>query len=125
MYVVGKPRFFLRLEGVVLLIASLVLFSSTHQHWWWVPVLLFLPDLVMVGYVRSTATGAMLYNLGHSYLLPVLIALSAWRSDRPLLLAIGLIWLAHIGMDRALGYGLKYDDNFKHTHLGSLYKQHS
>ena len=125
MYVVGKPRFFLRLEGVVLLVASLVLFSSTHQHWWWVPVLLFLPDLFMVGYLRSTWTGAMLYNLGHSYLLPVLIALSAWRSDRPLLLAIGLIWLAHVGMDRALGYGLKYDDNFKHTHLRSLYKQHS
>ena len=120
MYVVGKPKFFLRLEGVVLLVASLVLFSSTHQHWWWVPVLLFLPDLFMVGYLRSTESGAMLYNLGHSYLLPVLLALSAWRSDRPLLLAIGLIWLAHIGMDRALGYGLKYGDNFKHTHLGSL-----
>ncbi len=122
MYVVGRPRFLLRLEGVVLFIASLVLFSSTHQHWWWVPVLLLVPDVFMVGYVRSTETGGMLYNLGHTYFLPVLITLSAWRSDRPLLLAIGLIWLAHIGMDRALGYGLKYDDNFKHTHLGSLSK---
>ena len=120
MYVIGKPRTFLRIDGLVLLAGSLILFNSTHQHWWWVPALLFFPDLFMVGYVRSTETGAMLYNLGHSYLLPVLIALCAWRSDRPFLLAIGLIWLAHIGMDRCLGYGLKYDESFKHTHLGSL-----
>lgn len=123
MFVTGKPKTFLRMDGLVLLVATLILFNSTDQHWWWVPVLLFLPDLFMAGYIRSTQTGALLYNLGHSYFLPTLLALCAWRSDRPLLLAIGLIWLAHIGMDRTLGYGLKYDDDFKHTHLGSLYKQ--
>lgn len=123
MYVVGKPRFFLRLEGVVLFFASLVLFSSTHQHWWWVPALLLVPDLFMAGYARSTNLGALIYNVGHTYLLPAFVALYGWHLDRPLVLAIGLIWLAHIGMDRFAGYGLKYDDDFKHTHLGSMSKE--
>ncbi len=123
MYVVGKPRVFLRLEGVVLFIASLVLFNSTHQHWWWVPVLLLVPDIFMAGYVRSTQLGALIYNIGHAYPLPTSMALYGWHSHRPLVLAIGLIWLAHIGMDRFSGYGPKYDDNFKHTHLGSLLKK--
>jgi len=123
MYVVGKPRVFLRIEGVVLFIASLFLFSSTHQHWWWVPVLLLVPDVFMVGYARSTQLGALIYNIGHIYLVPMLIALYSWHNHRPLISAIGLIWLAHIGMDRLLGYGLKYDDNFKHTHLGDLFKK--
>lgn len=123
MYVVGKPRFFLRVEGTVLLTASLVLFDSTRQHWWWVPVLLFVPDIFMAGYAKSTKLGALIYNVGHTYLLPTSMGLYGWQSHRPLVLGIGLIWLAHIGMDRVLGYGLKYDDNFKHTHLGSLLKQ--
>ena len=122
MYVVGKPKFFLRLEGVVLFVAALLIFHSTHQHWWWVPALLLTPDLFMVGYAQSTQLGALIYNIGHTYLLPVSIALYGWHSHRPLVLAISLIWLAHIGMDRFAGYGLKYDDNFKHTHLGSLLK---
>lgn len=122
MYVVGRPRFFLRLEGVVLFVSSLLIFNSTHQHWWWVPVLLLLPDLFMVGYARSTQLGALIYNIGHTYLLPALMALYGWHNHRSLVLAIGLIWLAHIGMDRFAGYGLKYNDNFKHTHLGSLSK---
>lgn len=123
MYVVGRPKIFLHIEGAVLLIASLLLFSATHQHWWWVPVLLFAPDIFMAGYVRSTILGALTYNIGHTYPLPAFVALYGVHSHRPFILAIGLIWLAHIGMDRLLGYGLKYDENFKHTHLGDLTKK--
>jgi len=123
LYVVGKPRFFLQLEGAVLLAASLSLFASTHQPWWWVPPLLFMPDFFMLGYARSTKFGAMTYNIGHSYLLPAPVALYGIHGHRPLVLGVGLVWLAHIGMDRLLGYGLKYDDSFKHTHLGSLFKK--
>lgn len=123
MYVVGRPRIFLQLEGAVLLGSSLFLFNSTHQHWWWVPALLFVPDIFMVGYAQSTKFGALIYNIGHTYLLSACLALYGLHSQRPFILAIGLIWLAHIGMDRVLGYGLKYDDNFKHTHLGSLLKK--
>ena len=120
MYVVGRPRFFLKLEGVVLLGASLFLFGYTHQYWWWVPALLFVPDIFMVGYAQSKKLGALIYNIGHTHLLPAIIALYGLHGHRPLALAVGLIWLAHIGMDRLLGYGLKYDDDFKHTHLGDL-----
>lgn len=86
-------------------------------------LLLFAPDLFIVGYARSTKIGALIYNLGHSYLLPAFLTFYGWQSERPLLLAIGLIWFAHIGMDRFAGFGLKYDDNFKHTHLGNLAKK--
>ena len=121
--VIGRPRFFLRIEGLVLFIGSLTLFGKTHQRWWWVPLLLFAPDIFMAGYVRSTKVGALIYNLGHSYLLPAITTFYGWYSNHFLLLAIGLIWFAHIGMDRFAGYGLKYDDNFKHTHLGNLFKK--
>ena len=123
MYVVGRPRLFLQLEGAVLFCASLFLFNSTHQHWWWVPALLFVPDVFMLGYARSTQLGALIYNIGHTHLLPACLALYGLHNHRPFVIGIGLIWLAHIGMDRVLGYGLKYDDDFKHTHLGSLLKK--
>lgn len=108
---------------LVLLVGALLLFRYTHQRWWWIPLLLLAPDLFIVGYARSTKSGAFIYNLGHSYLLPGVLTFYGWQSDRPLFLAIGLIWFAHIGMDRFAGYGLKYDYNFKHTHLGNLSKK--
>ncbi len=123
MYVVGRPRLFLQLEGAVILGGSLFLFNSTHQHWWWVPALLLVPDIFMVGYAKSSKLGALTYNIGHTYLIPACLALYGLHSHRPFVIGIGLIWLAHIGMDRILGYGLKYDDDFKHTHLGSLHKK--
>jgi hypothetical protein len=61
-----------------------------------------------------------LYNLAHSTALPAAVAGLGWWQGRPLVLALGLVWLAHIGADRVLGYGLKYGDNFQHTHLGQL-----
>jgi hypothetical protein len=118
--VAGRPARWLRVEGVILLISALVLFGSTHQHWWLVPAAILLPDLLMAGYLGGTKVGAAAYNLGHSYPLPAVLSLFGVDRHAPLALALGLIWLAHVGMDRALGYGLKYDDNFQHTHLGQL-----
>jgi Domain of unknown function (DUF4260) len=116
----SKPKRWLQLDGAVLFTASIVLFSQTHQRWWIYPVLLFVPDIFMIGYVRNAKIGAFFYNLGHSYFAPSLLMLYGW--NHPLCLAIGLIWLGHVGWDRFFGYGLKYDSNFKHTHLGSLFK---
>jgi hypothetical protein len=121
--VVSRPQIFLRVDGFLLFIASLLLFSSIRQSWWLVPLLLFVPDIFMVGYAKSTKVGALIYNTGHSYLLPTVTTMFGWYQHHHLVLAIGLIWLAHVGMDRFLGYGLKYDDNFKHTHLGNLSKK--
>ncbi len=71
----------------------------------------------MLGYLRNPRLGAMLYNLGHSTILPFALIGPGFVLSHPTALAIGLIWLAHVGFDRAAGYGLKYADAFKHTHL--------
>jgi hypothetical protein len=118
--VVGVPRRWLRLEGLTLLLGSLVAYSTTRQAWWLVPVTLLSPDLLMVGYLAGTRSGGSMYNLAHTTSLPAaLIGLGWWQHQR-LALALGLVWLAHIGMDRLMGYGLKYGDNAQHTHLGLL-----
>jgi hypothetical protein len=85
-----------------------------------VPLVLFLPDLFMVGYVASTRVGATIYNAGHSYVGPAALWLVAAVVGSPGTKAAALVWAAHIGMDRALGYGLKYPDSFRNTHLGRI-----
>lgn len=120
MFVTGKPKGFLRLDGLVLFLATLFLFESTHQKWWIFLALFFVPDIFMLGYLKDTKVGALFYNVGHSYFAPAMTLFIGWRVSSLLTMAIGIIWLGHIGFDRAIGYGLKYDDNFKTTHLGSL-----
>jgi Domain of unknown function (DUF4260) len=117
--VVSALRLWLQLEGATLLVGSLVAFSTTHRSWWLVPLVFFLPDLFMAGYLGGTRIGANVYNLAHSTPLPALIVGYGWSQHRPLLLALGLVWLGHIGMDRLLTFGLKYPDHFQHTHLSS------
>ena len=122
MFVTGRPRRYLQIDGLVLFIAMIVLFAATHQHWWIFPVLLFVPDVFILGYLKNPRLGAFLYNVGHSYLAPTVTIFVGWRASSLLTMAIGIIWLGHVGLDRFLGYGLKYDDNFKTTHLGNLSK---
>ena len=76
----------------------------------------------MIGYVRSNKLGALLYNLGHSYPAPFSLLYFAWINHSKIWMAVGIIWIGHIGWDRFFGYGLKYDSKFKDTHLGSLEK---
>jgi hypothetical protein len=117
----GLPLHFLRWEGLVLLAASLaVFFGGLNEAWWLVPALLFLPDVAIGGYARSNRAGALAYNLAHSYPAPALVGGLALVADSPLGQGVALIWFAHIGMDRALGYGLKYDTDFNDTHLGHI-----
>ena len=118
--VVGAPRRWLRVEGATLLIGSLVGYSTTGQPWWLVPLTVLVPDLLMVGYFGGTRIGARVYNLAHSTSLPAAMVGIGWWQSQPLVVALALIWLAHIGVDRLVGYGLKYDDHFQHTHLGRL-----
>ncbi len=119
--VTGFPLKILRSEGAVLLAAAVTFyFYGLDEPWWLLPVLLFVPDAFMVGYARSRRAGALLYNLAHSYPAPALLGVIATMADKPLGKGVALIWLAHIGMDRALGYGLKYDTDFKDTHLGRI-----
>ena len=115
--VVGAPRRWLGLEGLVLLAGALIAYSTLGQPWWLVPAGILVPDIAMSGYAAGTRLGAHLYNLAHATLLPaVMLGIGYWQADR-LLMALALIWLAHIGLDRLLGMGLKYNDRFTHTHL--------
>jgi hypothetical protein len=95
-------------------------FVGLDEPWWLVPALLFVPDVAMVGYARSRRAGALLYNAAHSYPVPALLGALAIGADEPLWQGVALVWFAHIGMDRALGYGLKYETDFKDTHLGRI-----
>jgi hypothetical protein len=118
--VAGTPRRWLRVEAATLLAASLVAYSRTGQAWWLVPLTVLVPDLTMIGYLGGPRLGARLYNLGHSTPLPAIVVGVGWWQDKSLPAALGLVWLAHIGLDRLLGYGLKYPDHFQHTHLGRI-----
>ena len=125
--VLGAPRIWLQIEGMTLLIGSLVAFSTTHRSWWLVPLVILLPDFLWMGYVAGTKIGAYVYNIGHATPLPALMAAVAWWQGSSLWFAMGAIWLGHIGMDRVFRYGLKYNDHFQHTHLSTVKenKKHS
>ncbi|MCI0426026.1 MAG: DUF4260 domain-containing protein [Actinobacteria bacterium] len=113
------PLALLRIEGLVMLIAGVVGFGATDASWWWFFGLLLAPDLSMAGYLVSPGTGAKVYNAGHSLVGPGLL-FAAGLVWEPVMYVIGSIWLTHIGMDRLFGYGLKYLDDFRHTHLGVI-----
>jgi hypothetical protein len=70
----------------------------------------------MVGYVAGPRVGALLYNIGHPYAVPVALGAFGYALAASLGVALALIWAAHIGMDRALGYGLKRQSGFWDTH---------
>jgi hypothetical protein len=114
--VVQPVRTILRLEGLLLLVALIAAYWFVRASWILFIVLLFLPDLAMLGYLRDTRIGAWSYNALHTLIGPLLLA--ALSVGFHGLFPIAIIWAAHIAMDRALGAGLKYEDSFGHTHLG-------
>jgi hypothetical protein len=113
----------LRLEGLFLLAVSVVLYEQLRGGWGWFAALFLVPDLSLAGYLFGPQSGALVYNLGHSTLGPLLLALLGLLAGLPEVLPYALIWTAHIGFDRALGYGLKYGTAFGHTHLGPVGRQ--
>lgn len=117
----GTVRTILRLEGVAVLVLSAAAYSQWSQHGWGLFALLFLvPDLSMVGYLAGSRIGAVTYNVVHAYVGPAALACAAVLWLGPLWLAVALIWSAHIGFDRAVGYGLKLPSGFESTHLGPI-----
>jgi len=116
----------LKLEEAAQFVLAIILFNQLQYAWYIFPLLLLLPDVSMLGYVFNTKAGAFLYNLFHHKATAVVVlAAGFWLNSQPLLLA-GVILLGHAAMDRMQGYGLKYNDDFKHTHLGWIgKKQHA
>jgi hypothetical protein len=113
------PKWILRAEGLALLGAAAAAYAQTGTGWVLFAILFLLPDVFMLGYLREPRLGAIIYNIGHTTILPFTLIGAALAGSIPTMLSVGLIWMAHIGFDRAMGYGLKYDDDFKHTHLSS------
>jgi hypothetical protein len=116
-----NARLLQRLEGGVMLALGIIAYAWLGQSWLTFGILLLAPDLAMLGYLRSTAVGTLTYNLAHTYVGPALLVLLGLATG-PLAFGLAAIWTAHIGVDRLLGYGLKLDSGFEHTHLGPIGK---
>jgi Domain of unknown function (DUF4260) len=118
-----EPITLQRLEGGVLLALSLVLYWRTGTSWWLYLLLILAPDLFMLGYLRGPRVGAAVYNLGHTWLLPGILAVAGVIGSSTLIASLAIIWFGHIGVDRLLGYGLKLPASFQATHLGEIGKK--
>lgn len=110
----------LRIEGLVALVATVTAYWFLGGNWWLFAALLLAPDLSFFGLYAGEASGAKIYNLAHTYAVPALFGAIGWFSGLFWLTEVALIWAAHIGMDRAVGYGLKYPGFAHHTHLGLI-----
>jgi Domain of unknown function (DUF4260) len=119
-HVTSGVRTLLRLEGLAVLMVAAAAYASFGDGWGLFAALFLLPDLAFFGYLAGPRAGALAYNASHSYVGPLGVLTAGVLGAMPALLPIALIWFAHIGFDRALGYGLKYAGGFNQTHLGML-----
>ena len=111
------PSRLLRLEGAAVLVAAVALYYDSGGSWWLLAALLLAPDLGAIGFAFGPRAGAASYDATHVEAVPLALAVGGHLGGSDLAVQLGLIWLAHIGMDRAIGYGLKYPTHFKDTHL--------
>jgi len=114
----GGVRAVLRLEALAVLAAAVAAFAALHANWWLFAALFLAPDISFLAYLANPRVGAVAYNSVHSYCAPILLGMLGCFVPAHSLLPIALIWAAHIGFDRAIGYGLKYGSGFGDTHLG-------
>jgi hypothetical protein len=111
-------RVWLRLEGIVAGLLAISLYAQQGGSWLAFAALFFVPDISCAGYLAGPRVGSAIYNVTHSYVGPLVLAATMLSAGAGLTLA--LVWAAHIGFDRALGYGLKYPTAFSDTHLGRI-----
>ena len=116
----GAIRIVLRLEGLLVMVAAMLAYHKYGAGWGTFAWFFLAPDLSFLGYLAGARVGAISYNMAHSYMGAVACLIVSQLLAAPLLLTVGIIWCAHIGFDRALGYGLKYSTGFKFTHLGRI-----
>lgn len=101
-------------------VLSAILYAQTGASWWLFAALWLAPDLSMLAYLGRPCRASRIYNAFHTYVLPITLGITAQLTHNTALVAIALIWVNHIAIDRLLGYGLKYPDGFAWTHLGGL-----
>lgn len=115
-----RPGFLLRLEGAAVIAVTLVLYVALGASGWLFLALILAPDISIAGYIGGRRVGAMVYNAVHTYALPAGLFALGFVGERATAMAVALIWAAHIGADRVLGFGLKYASGFRDTHLQRL-----
>jgi len=116
----------LKLEEVAIFLLCLFLYNKLDFAWWWFPILFLVPDIGMLGYAFGPKIGAFTYNLLHYRFVAALVAFYALTYGNEYWKLAAIILFAHISLDRAFGYGLKYDDSFSNTHLGVVgVKEHN
>ena len=118
----GGVKILLRLEGLTLFLGMTLLYAVWGGSWWVYFILFLVPDISIAAYLSGPKFGAMIYNAMHSYMAPMTMMVTGFGTASPLVLSIAIIWLAHIGIDRAFGFGLKYSLGFGFTHLGRIGK---
>ena len=118
----GGVRDILRWEGAALFAGMSLFFWISGAPWQIYAVFFLVPDLSFLAYLAGPRIGAGVYNAMHATIGPLLLVLVGLLLAEPIAGSIALVWLAHIGIDRALGYGLKYDAGFGFTHLGRIGK---
>lgn len=116
----GGVRVLLRVEATLLFVLSLWAYHRHGAGWGVFALCFLLPDLAFLGYLAGPRIGALAYNTTHALVGPLLLLALGIAGDARPLLAAGLIWIAHVGFDRMLGYGLKYPAGFRETHLGRI-----
>lgn len=116
----GGVRLILRLEGLLVFVGAAMAYGQTGYGWGNFALYFLAPDLALLAYLANSRVGALTYNTTHSYLGAIASVLVGHLTAEPILYAVGLVWAAHIGFDRALGYGLKYASGFSYTHLGRI-----
>jgi hypothetical protein len=117
----GYVNWILRLEGLIVLICTLLTFKHfSLASWKTFFLFFFFPDISFLGYVVGKKFGSIFYNVMHSYTAPLVIGALMWAGYFVDFSYLIIIWIGHIGFDRALGYGLKYSTGFEYTHLGII-----
>lgn len=110
----------IRIEWAVIAGIALAAYFGTGGSWLLFALLILVPDLSMAGYLAGPRIGAFCYNALHWAVPPLVLLAAGYQFGPPLLMQVGLIWLAHIAIDRVLGYGLKLPTGFRDTHMGRI-----
>jgi hypothetical protein len=109
-----------KLEEFMMFILGVFMFGLLGYEWWWFLVLILVPDVGMLGYLFGNKIGAITYNLFHHKGLAIILFFAGMYFSASIIQLAGIIIFAHASLDRIMGYGLKYNQGFKYTHLGEI-----
>jgi hypothetical protein len=115
---ITQPVIQRRIEALVLMLASMYMYNDLGHSWLLFALLFFIPDLSLLSYIKGPKIGAVVYNTMHGFTWPLLLGVYSYICADTNVQPLVLIWLSHCAFDRAIGWGLKYEDSFCHTDMG-------